>query len=222
MRYTSSLLLLVSWLALSAPVRPAHAQQAATEAPDPTRLDVERLPPEAIRITRDMFARGLFLQGYLGGRGFVSGLSRLAEPGPFARVGLGYEFFDWLALGVAVELSLHDTDAPAPPAAGSFELLDALAELRLQLPLSARAALWLSGEAGIDWVPGNLLSAYGLEDADKLGLIYGGNLGFDWHLLSRHHSIGLLTGARLYPNLAGLRDEQTIGVQAAAYLKYVF
>ena len=85
----------------------------------------------------------------------------------FARVGLGYELFDWLSLGAAFELSLHDTDAPPPPAPGSFELIDALVELRLQLPLSARAALWLGGEAGIGWSPGNLLAAYGVRDAER-------------------------------------------------------
>jgi hypothetical protein len=64
--------------------------------------------------------------------------------------------------------------------------------------------------------------AYGVRDADTIGFTYGGSLGFDWHLLSRHHSFGILAGARLYPNLAGLRDEQTIGIHSAAYLKYVF
>jgi hypothetical protein len=207
---------------LAGAAAPARAQGAETEAPDATRLDVERLPPEAIDITRDMFSRGLFLQGTLGGRGFAAGLGRISRPGAFARVGLGYEFFTWLAVAAAFELSLHDTDAPAPPAPSTFELCDAVAELRLQLPLSARAALWLGGEAGVDWVPGNLLEAYGLSHADELGVMYGGSLGFDWHVLSRHHSLGLLAGARLYPNLAGLRDEQTIGIHSAAYLKYVF
>ena len=32
-----------------------------TEEPDPTRLDVERLPPEAIPISRDLYAHGFFL-----------------------------------------------------------------------------------------------------------------------------------------------------------------
>jgi hypothetical protein len=219
-----ALLLAGSFLLLAR--APARADQSEPpqngETPDPTRLDVERLPPEAIAVTRDMFDHGLFLQGLIGGRGFAGGLGRISQPGMFARVGLGYELFDWLSLGTAIELSLHDTDAPPPPAPGSFEVMDMLVELRLQLPLSARAALWLAGEGGIGWTPGNLLATYGIRDANDIGLVYGGSLGFDWHLLSKHHSIGLMAGARLYPNLNGIGGETTLGIHSAAYLKYVF
>jgi hypothetical protein len=201
---------------------PARAQGTQSEAADPTRLDVERLPPEALAVTRDMFARGFFLQGLIGGRGFAGGLGRISLPGAFGRVGAGYEFFDWLAIGTAVELSLHDTSAPPPPAPGTFELVDVLVELRLQLPLSARAALWLGGETGLGWTSGNLLVAYGLHDAGDPGVFYGGSLGFDWHLLNRHYSLGLIAGARMYPSLAGLNGETTIGIHSAAYLQYVF
>jgi hypothetical protein len=214
---------LAATFALLLAVTPAHAEQHATgETPDETRLDVERLPPEAITVTRDMFAHGLFLEGLVGGRGFAGGLGRISQPGLLARVGLGYEVLDWLSLGTAVELSLHDTDAPPPPAPGSFEFMDVLLEVRLQLPLSARAALWLGGEGGIGWAPGNLLAAYGARDANDVGLLYGGSLGFDWHLLSRHHSIGIMAGARLYPNLNGIGGETTFGIHSAVYLKYVF
>jgi len=200
----------------------ASSSTPAAEAPDPTRLDVERLPPEALEVTRDMFSSGLFVHGHLGGRGFVGGVGRLSNPGPLARVGLGLELLPWLMLGAGVELSLHETSAPPPPSPGTFQVVDLVGELRLQWPFSARAALWLAGEAGLDFLPGNLLSAYGLPDADSAGLMYGGTLGFDWHLLSRHHSIGLLAGARLYPNLQGIDGEQALGVHSAAYLKYVF
>ena len=40
--------------------------------------------------------------------------------------------------------------------------------------------------------------------------------------MSRHHSLGLMAGARLYPNLAGPDGEAAIGIHSAAYLKYVF
>ena len=53
----------------------AMAQESRTEQPDVTRLDVERLPPEALEITRNMFARGLYVRGLLGGRGFFGGVS---------------------------------------------------------------------------------------------------------------------------------------------------
>jgi hypothetical protein len=198
------------------------AQDSDAETPDPTRLDVERLPPEAIEVTRDMFAHGLFLQSFLGTRGFFGALGELAQPGLLARVGLGYELLAWLSLGASFELSMHALQAPLPPTRGNFQLIDALAEARLQLPLSARSALWLSGEAGLATTLGNLLVVHGFADADALGLIYGGSLGFDWHTLSRHHSLGLLAGARLHPNLAAAAGQAPLGVHGSAYLKYVF
>ena len=192
----------------------------AEEAPDPTRLDVERLPPEAIELTRDMFAHGPFVYGELGGRGFAGGLGRVAEPGVMGRIGFGIELTDWLLIAAAAELSLHETSAPPPPNPGSFQVLDGIAEIRLRWPMTVRAALWLGGEAGVGWVPGNLLPVLGIADANSLALIYGGSLGFDWHLLSKHHVIGLRAGARLYPGLAG--NDPTIGIHAAAQLAYVF
>jgi len=213
-----ALALLVALAALAAPARADTL--AASEAPDPTRLDVERLPPEAIALTRDMFASGPFVFAELGGRGFAGGLGRVADPGVLGRVGVGYELTVWLIFAVSAELSLHETAAPAPPAPASFQLVDGVGEARLRLPLSVRAALWLGGEAGLGWVPGSLLPVYGIEDAESLSLIYGGSLGFDWHLLSKHHSLGLRAGARRYPGLDG--DDPTVGIHAGATLAYVF
>jgi hypothetical protein len=220
-RPCSQLCALAVLLALGAPATLVRAETlAASEAPDPTRLDVERLPPEAIELTRDMFASGPFVFAELGGRGFAGGLGRVADPGVLGRVGAGYELTVWLLFAVSVELSLHETAAPAPPAPASFQLLDAIGEARLRLPLSVRAALWLGGEAGLGWVPGTLLPVYGIEDSEALSLIYGGSLGFDWHLLSKHHSLGLRAGARRYPGLDG--SDPTVGIHGGASLAYAF
>jgi hypothetical protein len=209
-------------LSFCAVCEPVHAQESDSEAPDPTRLDVERLPPEAIAITRDMFARGFFLQTFLGSRAFLGGVAPLAKPGLLTRIGLGYELADWLTLGAGVELSMHALEAPVPPTHGNFQLVDALVEARFALPFSARAALWLGVEGGVALTLGNLLATHGLSNADSLGLMYGGSLGFDWHLLSRHHSIGILAGLRAYPGLDVPGSERSFGLHSAAYLKYVF
>jgi hypothetical protein len=201
---------------------PARAQDADSEAPDPTRLDVERLPPEAIAITRDMFARGFFLQTFIGSRVFLGGVGTLAKPGLLTRLGLGFELSDWLTLGAGFELSIHRLEAPVPPTDGNFQLVDALVEARFSLPLSARAALWLGAEAGVALTLGNLLAAHGLSESDSLGWMYGGSLGFDWHLLSRHHSLGLLAGLRAYPQLDMPDGERSFALHTLAYLKYVF
>jgi hypothetical protein len=200
----------------------AGAQADEREQPDPTRLDVERLPPEALELTRDMFHHGLYLSGHLGGRGFLRGVGRLLEPGVSASMRLGYELLPWLMLATGLELSLHETSAPPPPSPTTVEMIDVLLEARLQLPLSVRAALWVSGEGGINWAGGTYLPAYGVEGAGDPDFMFGGSVGFDWHLLSRHHSLGLTAGARRYRNLTAVGGERSIGLQSSAYLKYVF
>lgn len=216
--------LAVAWLLGAAlPAAPAAAQEGSTEAPDPTRLDVERLPPEAIAITRDMFASGLYVEAHLGSRGFAGAVGSLASAGLYTHVGLGYELAQWLMLGASAELSMHSLHALPPPSEGNFQLLDAMAEARLQWPITVRFALWLAGQGGISWMRGNLLAVHGYPDANSVSLAYGGTLGFDWHLLSRHHSLGILGGARLYPGLQRAIDgARSYGIHGSAYLKYVF
>lgn len=211
------------WVMLAALALSSPAQAApASEPKDPTRLDVERLPPEAITLDRSMFARGFYLEARLGGRGFVGGLQPLVAPGLSTRVAGGYELFDYVALGAAFELSLHDTDAPAPPAPTSLQVIGAAAELRLRLPLSVRFALQLDVEGGVVTVLGNALDSYGLPDAHELGLAYGLGLGFDWHLLSPHHSLGLMLSGRGAPSLDDPASDPTFAVGASMYLRYVF
>ncbi|MEM7606789.1 MAG: hypothetical protein AAF411_15645 [Myxococcota bacterium] len=207
-------------LVLSVAAAPAFAQEQ--EEPDATRLDVERLPPEAISITRELYSHGVYVEGAVGVRSYIGGVGRLARPGPFFQLNIGYELFSWLWVGGIVEGSLHRTDAPSPPSATVFEVLNFLAQLRLQINASARVALWLSGEVGLGLTLSDVLRTYGLQDADQAGLVYGGQLGFDWHLRNRHHSIGLAGGARLHPNLDGVGGEVAIGAHGTLYLRYVF
>jgi hypothetical protein len=209
-------------LLLVGSVASAQKAEPATEPKDPTRLDVERLPPEAITLDRSMFARGFYLEARMGGRGFVGGLAPLVAPGLATRVTGGYELLDYVALGGAFELSLHETDAPAPPARTSLQVISAAAELRLRVPLSVRFALQLDGEVGVLTILGNALDSYGLPDAHDLGLAYGAGLGFDWHLLSPHHSLGLLLQGRGAPNLDDPTGDPTFAVGASVYLRYVF
>ena len=169
-----------------------------------------------------MFARGLYLEARLGGRGFVGGLGRLVAPGFATRIDGGYELLDYVALGAAFELSMHDTDAPAPPAPSALQVLSGTAELRLRLPLSVRFALQLDAEVGVVSVLGNALESYGIPDAHRLGLLYGGGLGFDWHLLSPHHSLGFMASGRGAPSLDDPAGDPTFAIGGSLYLRYVF
>lgn len=214
------------WLALAiallglAPL--ARAQEAYVEPKDETRLDVERLPPEAIEVTRDLYATGFYLQAVTGGRGFAGGLGRYAEPGFWANVLVGYEVTTWLMLATGVELSMHSLDAPAPPSSVTFERLDFVLAPRVQIAFSARSALWLGPEVAAGFSPGDTLRVYDFESAHELAFGFGGSLGFDWHLASRHHSLGILAGARALPTIVSSQGESTLSIHSAAYLKYVF
>jgi hypothetical protein len=199
----------------------ASVAKADEETPDATRLDVERLPPEAIQPTRDMYDVGFHLRAELGGQGFAGGIGRIVAPGPAAHIAAGYELTPWFALAGEFGLAMHPTDAPPPPSASAFQLYTLLAQARLQVPLSTRSALWLSADGGAGFASGDFLQAWGYPRAGKLGLVYGGALGFDWHFMNPHHSIGLRTGAHLYPNLDAASGEKSIAIEAALYLKYV-
>ena len=194
--------------------------EQVVEAVDSTRLDVARLPPEAIEITRELYAHGLFLEAQAGALAFGGDANKVSTPGPRFAVVLGYEVFSWLSAVLLIDGSMHRTDNRAPPAPSAYELIGAAAGVRFNIPFSPRLALWVSGLVGVHWSSRDVLRALDFRDAFKVGTNYGGELGFDWHMKSRHHSLGILGGARMYPSLA--RDEFTLGGYGSLYLRYVF
>ena len=227
-----STLLLCTLLAASFAASSAYAQQAeggddgpttGTEEPDPTRLDVERLPPEAIDVSRDLYAHGFFVEATLGARGFVNGIGDLVDPGPWATIGVGYEILDWLHVVVSAEGSMHSTNAPPPPASTAFELVGGNAALRLQANFTEAFAMWITGQFGVLIATTDILSLYGFQDATTIGINYGGEMGIDWHFRARHHSMGLLGGVRHFPSLERTGGSSpALGVHGSAYLRYVF
>lgn len=194
---------------------------AGTEEPDATRLDVERLPPEAIRVTRALYAHGFFLETAIGGRGWIGGIGRVSSPGPYASLGFGYELFDWLFVRALGELSIHETAAPPPPGTTVFEVISALSEVKLQVNPTAEFALWVAGQIGISAATTGVLRLYGLQSATDVGLMWGAEAGLDAHFHSRHFSIGISGGVRGAPSFDAF-GELALGVQGAAYLRYVF
>lgn len=198
-------------------------ETVATEEPDATRLDVERLPPEAIRVTREMYAHGFFVEAQIGAIGFIGGIGEYANVGPWATIGFGYEIFDFLHVMISAEGSMHDTNAPPPPARTSFELVGGTATLRLQANFTEAFAMYLSGQFGVLVATTDILDLYGFQDASTVGISYGGQIGADWHLRARHHSLGLLAGVRHYPSLeSAAASSPALGIHGSAYLRYVF
>jgi hypothetical protein len=197
------------------------SRTGATEEPDRTRLDVERLPPEAIPITRSLYAHGLYIEGVIGGRGFIGGIGRISSPGPMLAVRVGYEILDWLWIGAIAEGSMHQTATPPPPGRQVFELLGAMGDVRAQINPTAELAIWLAGQVGFIVASTDVLALYGQPNASTVSIAYGGELGVDAHFHARHLSIGLLAGTRLSPGL-DLPGSLAIGIHGAAYVRYVF
>ncbi len=193
------------------------------ELPDPTRLDVDRLPPEAATLDRALYAHGGYLEAMMGVRAFVSGLSEVAGPGPMLSLAGGYEAVDdVLFIGARVNVSMHGTDGRRPPNPTVVELVDLLFELRAQWPVSARAALWLSGDFGASIPGSDVLPLYGFQDGDSVGYSYGAELGADGHFLNPHGSVGVRAGFRGYPTLDAPIAGATFSVHGALYLRHVF
>jgi len=195
----------------------------ATEEPDPTRLDVERLPPEAIEVTRDLYAHGFFVEATIGARGFINGSGDVLDVGPWATIGIGVEFFPWLHVLLSAEGSMHNTNGPSPPASTATELLGGNAVVRLQANFTEAFAMWIAGQFGVLIATTDILELYGFQDSTTVGISYGGELGIDWHFRARHHSIGLLGGVRHYPSLERTGGSSpALGIHGSAYLRYVF
>ena len=215
---------LIFWtcLCITSLTSTAFAREPTPEPLDTTRLDVERLPAEAIAPDRALYHLGFHLRAELGGQGFVGGVGRLSSVGPVAHIGAGYDFTHWFLLAVDLGLGMHGSSAPPPPAATAFQTYTALVQARFGLPLGARALIWLSLDGGAGFASGDFLQTWGFDRAGKLGPVYGGALGFDWHFLNPHHSIGLKAAAHLYPNLVASNGETSTAVEVTAYLKYVF
>ena len=219
--------LLASLLASTAFAQAADGdleQIVTTEEPDATRLDVERLPPEAIQVTRNLYAHGFFVEATIGARGFINGIGELINVGPWATIALGVEILDWLHVLLAAEGSMHNTSAPPPPAQTAFELVGGNAALRFQANFTETFAMYLAAQFAVFVATTDILGIYGFENASTVGISYGGELGIDWHFRSRHSSIGILGGIRHYPSLEGTLGGTTpaLGVHGSAYMRYVF
>jgi hypothetical protein len=181
---------------------------------------VERLPPEALKPRRDLYSRGLFLEAQLGGATFAGDARDVSRGGPRFAVALGYELTRWFALLIELEGSMHQTKNRPPPSHTSFELWLGSVGARFTLPIDARNALFATALFGVEAATRDALRGLDFRDAHRPGVAYGGELGYDFHLPARHHSLGVLAGARQFPSLQ--RDGFTLGIHASTYLRYVF
>ena len=191
-----------------------------TQPVDRTRLDVSRLPVEATAVTRAMYHRGWLVEAQLGALTYVGDARQVSSAGPRLAIALGYELTQWLLLLVQVEGSMHQTSNRPPPSHTAYQLVGSAVGARFSIPIDARFAVSAAALCGLVSSSGDVLRALDFKNAFKPGLSYGGELGFDYHLRARHHSLGLLAGVRHLPSLE--RDGLTLAAYGSAYLRYVF
>jgi hypothetical protein len=162
------------------------------------------------------FERGFFVEGNLGASVFVGRLGQYADPGPAFSVRLGYDVLRWLAVDARVGGELSAVDAPAPFDHQVSQLFVYAAEVRLQLQLK-RIGLWAAGGGGAALLGNNLLEQLGVTNGHRLtGLVTAG-VGFDFHTLNRHYSVGVSAD---YGWLAQFQNSHALTF--AAYLRYTW
>ncbi len=137
--------------------------------------------------------RGLAVRAGLGAAVWTSTVGEDSRTGVAFSFGAGYEFFSWLAVEATWSAGFHETDAPFPPAPGTFATQALSLGARLTLPLEP-FDLFLRGGAGWSWSSPDILVR--IDDfASEPRLSWMGGLGFSWHTPRRRIWIGIESSA---------------------------
>jgi hypothetical protein len=200
----------------------------ASEGATPSVAESDLLPkpiPEAPP-TRP-HKKGLVLEGSLGAMGFTGAFRHVAPAGPWMRVLLGYEPFNWLMVYGEGEMMFTDTSiAEDPTQARAFPILGFGGGVRFTAHFTPRAAIYLEGGAGAlkADIAKDALSEIGFRDAETFGVFYGGRIGLEWYQIDRHLAIGVSGGARDATNFAGTIGNSSTPIfwDGAAFIRYVF
>ena len=202
---------------LKQPLLAALSTLAAIVAlPAVARAQVTEEPNPAIFPDPAKFARGIYTEGEVGGVVFFGPVGSKVAPG----FGLGFRAGYDLNRFVAVQLhglgSTHQTTFPGMPQDDQIlQLYQGTAELKATYRFG-QVSMFLEGGIGAARLSTNLLATVNLTKW-RTGLTAGGNLGVDYHSLSRHFSVGLRAGYFWLRDISGSQDLITV-----AYLRYTF
>jgi hypothetical protein len=186
------------------------ARDLATEAPPSTR-----------------YKKTLVLDSSLGAMAFMGKFGKVAPPGPWMHVQLGYEVLKWLMLYGEGEIAFTDTsNNQAAPNTRAFPLFGFGGGARFTARFTDRFGAYLQGGLGAMKadIATNALGLLGFRDAESLGLYLGGRLGVEWYQLDRHFALGLNAGIRLaqgFEKIGASRDTP-LAIDGGASLRYAF
>jgi hypothetical protein len=163
----------------------------------------------------------------LGALVFLGDFRHCAPPAPWWHVDLGYDLFRWLGVFAYAELAFTDTSEKEGPAnSTAFPLYGFGGALRGTVHATRRVAFFLEGDAGglTADVPHGALAQLGFAKAERIGLGFGGRLGFEWYPIDRHLAFGLDVGLRDVPSLAEQLNSTAppLVLDASAVVGYTF
>lgn len=217
----------------------AHADEPAPEAPPPAAAQVDLTkdtrPPTAEELAAPPpeappplpYKKTLVLDSSIGAIGFLGEFGKVAPPGPWMHVQLGYELLKWLMLYGEGELAFTDTsNRQAPPNTRAFPLFGFGGGARFTIRFTDRVGIYAQGGLGMMKadVATRALGNLGFRDAESLGLYLGARLGVEWFQIDRHFALGLNAGIRTAQGFAkiGAGTDTPLALDGGASLRYAF
>lgn len=194
----------------------AAATSLLVLAPD-ARAQVTTEPGQAVFPDPNKFAKGLYTEGEVGAVTFFGRVGDVVGPGFAIGTRLGYDVTRWFALQVHALGSTHETKGDGPWAGQLMQTYQGKAEAKLTLRFGQTALFAEGGLGAARWSTNLLNTVLGDDVKFRTGLTFGGGLGFDYHSLSRHFSVGLRSGYFLLKHAANSQD-----LIVTTYLRYTF
>jgi hypothetical protein len=225
----ASLLTTVSLTSVASAQEPAQPQvqeEAKIDLLADTKPGVEE-PATAEAPPPRPYEKSLVLDSSIGTIAFLGQFRKVAPPGPWMHVQLGYELLKWLMLYGESELAFADTSGTQPPPrTRAFPLFGFGGGARFTVRFTDRFGVY--AQAGLGAMKAdiatNALGILGFRDAESLGLYLGSRLGVEWYQLDRHLALGLNAGIRLAQGFAktGASLDTPAAVDGGAALRYAF
>ena len=182
----------------------------------PARAQVTSEPSAVVFPDPAKFARGFFTEGEFGVLWFTGRAADEVAPGFAVGARLGYDIFRFFALQIHLLGSTHQTQGDTPTSGQLLQAYQGTVEGKLTLRV-VQWSFFAEGGFGAARMSSNLLYVRGIAEKFRTGFTFGGGAGVDYHMLSRHFSVGVRANYYLLSEIPGSQDLIT-----TMYLRYTF
>src|SRR5262245_21570451 len=155
----------------------------------PARAQVTSEPSAVVFPDPTKFAHGFYTEGEFGVLWFNGRASDAIAPGFAVGARVGYDLVRFFSLQAHLVGSTHETQGDTAVAGQLLQMYQLTVEGKFTLRL-VQWSFFGEGGIGLARMSSNLLFALGLEPKYRTGMTFGGGGGIDYHLLSRHFSVG--------------------------------